>query len=112
MTDDRVWVDQDGREMIAANRSDGMGLGRLRTLTDIQGLRDLQRIQPGGGRPLPQAEDRFHAGHPDKATVLKKVLDEKQLSGDEVVYSATITTTCRAFRWLGMQSCRRMRWRT
>lgn len=29
-TDDRVWVDQDGRESIAASRSDGMGIGMLR----------------------------------------------------------------------------------
>ncbi len=31
MTDDRVWVDQDGREMVAASRSDGMGVGMLLT---------------------------------------------------------------------------------
>jgi YrbI family 3-deoxy-D-manno-octulosonate 8-phosphate phosphatase len=30
MTDNRVWVDQDGRESVAANRSDGIGISRLR----------------------------------------------------------------------------------
>ena len=30
MTDNRVWVDQDGREMVAANRSDSLGLSYLR----------------------------------------------------------------------------------
>jgi YrbI family 3-deoxy-D-manno-octulosonate 8-phosphate phosphatase len=30
MTDDRVWTDQDGREMVAASRSDGMGIALLR----------------------------------------------------------------------------------
>ena len=29
LTDNRVWVNQDGEESIAANRSDGMGLSRL-----------------------------------------------------------------------------------
>jgi N-acylneuraminate cytidylyltransferase len=30
MTDDRVWVDQDGRESVAAHRGDGMGIALLR----------------------------------------------------------------------------------
>ena len=30
LTDNRVWVDQDGREMVAANRSDSLGISRLR----------------------------------------------------------------------------------
>jgi N-acylneuraminate cytidylyltransferase len=31
LTDNRVWVDQDGRESIAASRGDGLGLEQLRT---------------------------------------------------------------------------------
>jgi len=30
LTDNRVWVDQDGRESVACNRSDGWGIARLR----------------------------------------------------------------------------------
>lgn len=30
LTDNRVWVDADGREMVAANRGDGWGIARLR----------------------------------------------------------------------------------
>ncbi|MFG2297660.1 cytidylyltransferase domain-containing protein [Streptomyces sp. NPDC048603] len=29
-TDDRVWIDETGREMVAAHRGDGMGIARLR----------------------------------------------------------------------------------
>lgn len=32
MTDNRVFVDQDGRESVAANRSDGLGIGMIRKL--------------------------------------------------------------------------------
>jgi N-acylneuraminate cytidylyltransferase len=32
MTDNRVWVDEDGTESVACNRSDGLGLERLRRL--------------------------------------------------------------------------------
>ena len=38
LTDDRVWVDQDGNEMVASNRADGLGLERLRKLTNIQAM--------------------------------------------------------------------------
>src|SRR5262249_7735920 len=32
MTDNRVWVDEDGGESVACNRSDGLGLEKLRRL--------------------------------------------------------------------------------
>lgn len=32
MTDNRVFVDQDGRESVAANRSDGLGIGMIRKM--------------------------------------------------------------------------------
>jgi YrbI family 3-deoxy-D-manno-octulosonate 8-phosphate phosphatase len=32
LTDNRVWVDADGRELVAANRGDGWGLARLREM--------------------------------------------------------------------------------
>jgi len=32
MTDNRVWTDQEGRETVAANRSDGLAVGMIRTL--------------------------------------------------------------------------------
>jgi N-acylneuraminate cytidylyltransferase len=38
LTDDRVWVDQDGSEMVASNRGDGLGLERLRKLTNIPAM--------------------------------------------------------------------------
>ncbi len=36
LTDNRVWVDQNGKETIAASRSDGMGLEMLQKLTDVE----------------------------------------------------------------------------
>lgn len=36
MTDDLATVDQDGKEAVRVSRSDGMGLERLRKLTDVQ----------------------------------------------------------------------------
>jgi N-acylneuraminate cytidylyltransferase len=36
LTDDRVWVDQHGNEMVVSSRGDGLGLERLRELTNIK----------------------------------------------------------------------------
>jgi N-acylneuraminate cytidylyltransferase len=32
LTDDRVWLNQDGEEFVAANRKDGLAISRLKTL--------------------------------------------------------------------------------
>jgi 3-deoxy-D-manno-octulosonate 8-phosphate phosphatase KdsC-like HAD superfamily phosphatase len=32
LTDDRVWLNQDGEEFVAANRKDGLALKRLKNL--------------------------------------------------------------------------------
>jgi 3-deoxy-D-manno-octulosonate 8-phosphate phosphatase KdsC-like HAD superfamily phosphatase len=32
LTDDRVWLNQEGKEFVAANRKDGLAIGRLRKL--------------------------------------------------------------------------------
>jgi 3-deoxy-D-manno-octulosonate 8-phosphate phosphatase (KDO 8-P phosphatase) len=32
LTDDRVWLNQDGEEFVAANRKDGLAINRLKTL--------------------------------------------------------------------------------
>ena len=38
MTDDRVFVNQDGIEMVVASRGDGLGLAQLRQETDLKML--------------------------------------------------------------------------
>lgn len=86
MTDDRVWVDQDGRESVAANRGDGLGLERLKALTDIEVMvmsREKnevvkKRCQKLGLPVLNSVKD--------KTAALKKVLDEKSLSPNEVIF--------------------------
>ncbi|HEX9011970.1 MAG TPA: acylneuraminate cytidylyltransferase, partial [Anaerolineaceae bacterium] len=46
LTDNRVFVDQDGREMVAAYRSDSLGLGMLRAATGIEALVISKEVNP------------------------------------------------------------------
>ncbi len=85
MTDNRVWVDQDGREMVAANRSDSLGLKRLRRL----GVRMLvlstetNSVVAARCRKL---DVPVLQGIEDKATVLTAYLSEQGVNPQEVVY--------------------------
>ena len=61
LTDNRVWVDQDGREMVAANRSDSLG-HEYAARERCGGLCHLKGDQPGGGGPLPKDEYPLYPG--------------------------------------------------
>jgi N-acylneuraminate cytidylyltransferase len=85
MTDDRVWVDENGHEQVAANRRDGMGLEYLRRAGfDLLVLsKEVNPVVTARctklGLPVLQAIE-------DKATALKKVLNERGIDPSQVVY--------------------------
>ena len=85
MTDDRVWVDQDGRESVAAHRGDGMGIALLRkagipavVLSTEPNPVDADRCKK---LQLPVQQDLK-----DKANALRKLLAERQVNPAQVVY--------------------------
>ena len=86
LTDDRVWVDQDGREMVAANRADGMGLERLRKLTDIEPLVMSKETNPVVSARCRKMKVAVFQSVEDKASALKALMKEKGLSKEEVIY--------------------------
>ena len=86
MTDDRVWVNEDGEEFVAANRSDGLGLERLRKLLDIEVVvmsRETNKVVTARCKKLelPVAQNVQN-----KPNALKKIIKEKKLSADEIIY--------------------------
>lgn len=86
MTDDRVWVDKDGRELVAASRSDGLGLERLRKLTNIEAMvmsKETNKVVTARCEKLklPVAQNVQ-----DKASALNKIMQEKKLAADEIIY--------------------------
>jgi YrbI family 3-deoxy-D-manno-octulosonate 8-phosphate phosphatase len=86
MTDNRVWVDQEGRESVAANRSDSLGLELLRTGTSIRCFVLSKETNPVVtarcrklGIPVLQAVD-------DKPGALRKLFVEQGIDPAEVIY--------------------------
>ncbi|MGH2621613.1 MAG: cytidylyltransferase domain-containing protein [Anaerolineales bacterium] len=85
LTDDRVWVDQDGRESIAALRADGVGVAQLKE----QGV----TVMVLSAEPNPVVAARCRKlgieaiqGISDKGTVLAQLLKERGVPSDRVVY--------------------------
>jgi N-acylneuraminate cytidylyltransferase len=85
LTDDRVWVDQDGRESVAALRADGIGIARLKQ----RGVTVL--VLSSEHNPVVAARCRKLGieaiqGVSDKGTVLGQILLERAVPSDRVVY--------------------------
>jgi N-acylneuraminate cytidylyltransferase len=85
MTDDRVWVSQDGHESVAANRRDGMGIALMHQV----GIPML--VLSTEPNPVVAARCRklnlpVIQGLSDKASTLKQVLHDRQVDPAHVVY--------------------------
>lgn len=85
MTDNRVWVDQEGREMVAANRGDGHGLALLRQ-AGIQALVISKEANPVVAARCRKLNLEYVQGVADKATLLKTLLQERQVDPGCVLY--------------------------
>ena len=86
MTDNRVWVDQDGREMVAANRSDSLGMELLREHTGIALFVLSKETNPVVAArcrkikvPMLQAVD-------DKSSALRRLISERGVDPASVIY--------------------------
>jgi YrbI family 3-deoxy-D-manno-octulosonate 8-phosphate phosphatase len=85
MTDNRVWVDQDGREMVAANRSDSLGLSRMR-LAGVEALVLSREVNPVVAARCRKMEIPYIQGERDKAKALLALLIERKIDPANVVY--------------------------
>ena len=85
LTDDRVWVDADGNETVAAHRGDGWGIARLKE----RGVRI--HILSTETHPVVEARARklevpVTQGEKDKASILGKLLTSEGVAGEHAVY--------------------------
>ncbi|MCX7609498.1 MAG: HAD hydrolase family protein, partial [Anaerolineales bacterium] len=85
LTDNRVWVDQDGREMVAANRSDSLWLKLLRE-KGVQAFVLSKETNPVVAARCRKMGIPYIQGEDDKATTLQKLLAEHQVDPAHVVY--------------------------
>jgi N-acylneuraminate cytidylyltransferase len=87
LTDNRVWVGEDGHEMIAAHRGDSLIMGKLKQAgTDVIIL--SSEVNPVvAARAKKMKVDAIHGvGLDDKAGVLQNLLKERKIDPARVVY--------------------------
>ena len=86
LTDDRVWVNEKGEEMVAANRSDGLGIERLKAETGIQFLVLSREVNPVVKARCEKLSLPVLQAILDKGEAIRQVLAEKKIPRAEVVF--------------------------
>ncbi len=87
VTDNRVWVSEEGREMVAAWRSDSLIMGKLRAAgTDVVILSsEVNPVVAARARKM-KVEAIHGVGLDDKAEVLKTLLESRKIDPAHVAY--------------------------
>ena len=87
ITDNRVWLDQDGREAVAAYRSDSIRIRELRELGIEVMILSSEPNRVVEARAKKMGVEAIHGiGIYDKGHVMREVLERKHLKAENVVY--------------------------
>lgn len=86
LTDNRVWVNELGQEMVAANRSDSLGLETLRRLTGIEVLVLSRETNPVVAARCQKMKIPVLQAVQDKATAIRGLMAKKFLNRSQVVF--------------------------
>jgi N-acylneuraminate cytidylyltransferase len=85
MTDDRVWVDQNGHESVAANRRDGLGIALLHKV-GIPMVVLSTETNPIVAARCRKLQLTAIQGVGDKQAALRSLLEERNLDPQHVIY--------------------------
>jgi YrbI family 3-deoxy-D-manno-octulosonate 8-phosphate phosphatase len=100
MTDNRVWVGEHGDEWVACNRSDGLGLDKLRRLSlDLFVL--STETNPVVAARCRKLGVPFEQGVRDKADRLRSLLLERGIAASDVVYVGNDVNDADCLRMVG-----------
>ncbi|MQC26220.1 MAG: acylneuraminate cytidylyltransferase [Chloroflexi bacterium] len=86
LTDDRVWVDAEGREQVAAHRGEGYGIGLLKTAGIQVYVLSKERNSVVAAR-CQKLGIPFQQGVDDKASALSALLKELKIPTEQVVFA-------------------------
>jgi N-acylneuraminate cytidylyltransferase len=87
ITDNRVWTDQDGREMVAAYRSDSPRINELRKKGIEVMILSSEPNTVVAARAKKMGVEAIHGvGMQDKGRVMREVLERKNIQAENVVY--------------------------
>ena len=85
LTDDRVWLNQDGEEFVATNRKDGLAVKRLKNLGIQVVITSTETNKVVSARGNKMGVDVLQ-GLADKAESIDQYLKQKNLSWNDVWY--------------------------
>ncbi len=85
LTDDRVWLNQDGEEFVAANRKDGLAVKRLKNLGIQVFITSTETNKVVLARGSKMGVEVLQ-GLSDKAEAIEQYLNQKNLSWNDVWY--------------------------
>ena len=106
MTDDRVFVDQDGRESVASSRRDGMGIEILRGrgVPMVVISKEVNGVVAARCRKLGL---EVHHGIDDKLTLLRTWLDEHAFDPGDCLFVGNDVNDLECMRHVGMSAAPR-----
>ena len=85
LTDDRVWLNQDGEEFVAANRKDGLAIKRLKNIGIQVVIASTETNKVVFARGSKMGVEVLQ-GLADKAESIDKYLKQKSLSWNDIWY--------------------------
>ena len=87
ITDNRVWVDQDGNESIAAYRSDSLRIWELRELGIEVMILSSEPNRVVAARAKKMGVEAVHGvGIHEKGRVMREILEKKNIQAENVIY--------------------------
>lgn len=101
LTDNRVWISQDGRESVACSREDGLGVERLQA-AGIPFVIVSTEGNPVVGERARKLKARCYQRVRNKGAVLEKVAAEHGLMLNEVAYIGNDANDLEALRAAGL----------
>lgn len=99
-TDNRVWVDSDGRELVVASRADGMGLSILRQ-TGVKVVVLSSETDPVVAARCRKLDLPLRQGVFDKELVLRELLNEHTVDPAQAVYLGNDVNDIPCFELVG-----------
>ncbi len=100
ITDNRVWVDENGFERVAANRSDSLGIRLLREAGLEMMILSMEINKVVAARARKMGIPAMH-GINDKVTTLKNLLIERNIPAENVIFVGNDTNDLDCFRLVG-----------
>ena len=86
LTDNLVYVDENGAEQVASSRGDSMGIRLVREALPIEFMVISTEVNPVVTARCNKLKIEVYQGIKDKAAVLKNVLKEKGIPAEEAVF--------------------------